>query len=158
MIKIPIEWIGEYLPIKLSSEKLAQQLTMAGMEVTSVENSEIGDVFCLEITPNRADCLSVIGLAREIAAITGTRLKSPDIKGKGPRGRAQGKNKELPFKITIEDIKDCPRYIGRIIEGVKIADSPEWMKKRLVACGFRPINNVVDITNYVLLEDRKSVV
>jgi phenylalanyl-tRNA synthetase beta chain len=144
MIKIPIEWLGEYLSIKLSSDKLSKQLTMAGMEVTSIEKSEIGDVFSLEITPNRADCLSVIGIAREISAFTNAKLKLPKLAGQLAR--------KVPSIITIEDSKDCQLYIGRLLQEVVIGESPEWIKKRLVACGLRPINNVVDITNYVLLE------
>ena len=100
-----------------------------------------------EITPNRSDCLSVIGLARE-AAVTfekPLKLHEPVVKGSG------GSAAEL-VKITIDDAKLCPRYTARMVKNVKIAPSPKWMRERIAASGMRPINNIVDITNYVMLE------
>jgi len=100
-----------------------------------------------EITPNRPDCLSVIGLAREAAATFRRPLKlhTPAVKGSG------GSAAEL-VKITIEDGALCPRYTARMVKNVKIAPSPLWLRERLRASGVRPINNIVDITNYVMLE------
>ncbi|HEX4621081.1 MAG TPA: phenylalanine--tRNA ligase subunit beta, partial [Myxococcaceae bacterium] len=101
----------------------------------------------LDVTPNRPDALSHLGVAREVAALTGARLKVPviDVAEKEP-----GISERV--KVRIEDPKGCPRFVGRVVEGVKIGPSPAWMKRRLEACGVRSINNVVDITNYVLLE------
>ena len=100
-----------------------------------------------EITPNRPDCLSVIGLARE-AAVTfdkPLRLHTPDVPG-------SGEDIHDHVSIRIDDPALCPRYTARMVRNVKIAPSPAWMRERLHACGVRPINNIVDITNYVMLE------
>jgi len=157
-MKIPIEWLKEYVTVRLPSERLAQLLTMAGLEVVDISRAEGQTVFDLEITPNRADCLSIVGIAREVAAITAQRLKPPAIpraKGAAPppriaRSRRSPSRAELT--IRIEDRQGCLRYIGRLLRDVTIRPSPEWMQRRLIACGARPINNVVDITNYVLFE------
>ena len=100
-----------------------------------------------ELTPNRPDCMSVIGVAREIAALAGTKMRKPEFELKEIEKEAS----EL-VKIDIEDSVACPRYAARIIENVKIAPSPFWLKRKLVSAGVRPINNVVDITNLVLME------
>lgn len=101
-----------------------------------------------EITPNRPDCLSVIGLAREAAATFGKELKlhEPVVKG-----GAEGKLDEL-LKVEVPASDLCPRYTARMVRNVKIAPSPKWMRERLRAMGVRPINNIVDITNYVMME------
>ena len=108
----------------------------------------MGDtILDLEVTPNRPDCLSVIGVAREIAALSGQemRIDSTDYE-----------ESDLPIgnqvSVEIQDSDLCRRYCASLIKGIKIAPSPPWMQKRLIACGMRPINNVVDITNYVMLE------
>ncbi len=156
-MRLPVEWLKDYVTVSGKPEALAQRLTMAGHEVTAIHDSDDGPVLELEITPNRADCLSILGLAREVAAITGQPLKFLRTKDKRPETRDQKRKSQVsglksPVSVQIEDRKGCPRYIGRLIEGVKIAPSPAWMQKRLAACGIRAINNVVDITNYVLLE------
>ncbi|MHB8896958.1 MAG: phenylalanine--tRNA ligase subunit beta [Candidatus Geothermincolia bacterium] len=104
-------------------------------------------VFELEITPNRPDCMSVIGVAREVAALTGAKLRMPpaQMAEEGPDVR------ELAT-IRIEDPEGCPRYTARVVEGVRIGPSPAWMQRRLTSAGLRPISNIVDVTNYVLLE------
>lgn len=100
-----------------------------------------------EITPNRPDCLSVIGLAREAAATFGTELKLHEPAPKGSGGEINER-----VSITIEDETLCPRYTARMVKNVKIGPSPKWMRERLRASGVRPISNIVDITNYVMLE------
>ncbi len=104
-------------------------------------------VFDIGITPNRADCLSVLGIAREVSAYFNLPLNFPkqDIESIESEEHAH-------VDIEIDDPEDCPLYFARIIEGVKLKKSPSWMGYRLIAMGFRPINNIVDITNYVLLE------
>lgn len=104
-------------------------------------------VFELEITPNRPDCLSIIGIAREVAAIYGRPLKLPAIELKESSSPV-----EKEISVEIQDSVKCPRYTARVLKNVKTGPSPDWMKHRLEACGIRSINNVVDITNYVLLE------
>jgi phenylalanyl-tRNA synthetase beta chain len=96
----------------------------------------------VEITSNRTDCMAVRGLAREIASIGRTKVKA--VLPLATPGKTA-----LP-RVTIENAQDCRRYMARVVEGVRIAPSPEWLKQRLEATGFRPINNVVDVTNYVL--------
>ncbi|MFA5070668.1 MAG: phenylalanine--tRNA ligase subunit beta [Patescibacteria group bacterium] len=106
-------------------------------------------VLDLALTPNRADCYSVLGVAREVAAVTKRKLNfNPD------RFRIKEKTNEIGKKLTVKvsDSKLCPKYTARVIENLQIKDSPEWMKSRLRASGVRPINNVVDVTNYVMLE------
>lgn len=99
------------------------------------------------LTPNRPDCLSVVGVAREVAALCGEKLKFPDIQ----ISEAEAAIGELT-SVTIENPEGCPRYAARMIKGVKIGPSPDWMVRRLEAVGMRSINNVVDVTNYVMLE------
>jgi phenylalanyl-tRNA synthetase beta chain len=108
----------------------------------------LGDViFNLDITPNRPDCLSVIGIAREIAALTGEALHLPQV---------HYEESEAPIdsfaSVDIVEPDLCPRYCASLIAGIKISSSPSWLQQRLNSCGMRPINNVVDVTNYVMLE------
>ncbi len=104
-------------------------------------------VLDVDITPNRPDCMSMVGIAREVAALTGGKLRMPDFIVKETGGPI-----EDLITIRIEDVEGCPRYTARAVTGVKVAPSPPWMQRRLVAAGLRPICNVVDVTNYVLLE------
>ncbi len=97
------------------------------------------------LTPNRGDCLSQAGIARELGAALG-------LAPKLPAGEAKTSSEKPKIKVRLEDAEGCPRYIARVIEGVKIQPSPSWMQRRLEQCGIRPINNVVDVTNYVMLE------
>jgi len=101
----------------------------------------------IEITPNRGDCLSVLGVAREIGSITGEKVRLPEV-----TISEDGPPIEELASITVADLLLCPRYSARAVTGLKVAPSPEWMQRRLLACGIRPINNVVDVTNYILLE------
>ena len=100
-----------------------------------------------EITSNRPDCLSVIGLARETAVTYGKEFKYPNIEVK-----ESGENASDYVSIEVNDADLCPRYAARVVKNVKIGPSPKWMRDRLKSCGVRPINNIVDITNYVMLE------
>ena len=100
----------------------------------------------LEITLNRPDCMSVLGVAREIAALTGGELRRPRVEAEVATGLSS------PVTVRIEDPRGCPRYLTRYIEGIKAGPSPQWMATRLLACGVRPISSIVDVTNYVLLE------
>ncbi len=104
-------------------------------------------LFNIEVTPNRPDCLSVIGIARELGVLTGQRVRLPDDKYPEVEPPIE---EQVVLEIRAPDL--CPRYSATIIKGVKIADSPDWMKERLIAGGMRPINNIVDITNFVMLE------
>lgn len=112
-----------------------------------------GDVvYDLEITPNRPDWNSVIGIARDIAALTGNSLKVPGIKD-----QASGENVQSLVAVRIEDAELCPRYTARVVKGVKIGPSPDWLRSTLEKVGIRSINNVVDVTNFVMLEIGQSL-
>lgn len=104
-------------------------------------------IFELNVTPNRADALSHLGVAREVAALTGAAVKLPAPKLAESSAQASSK-----ISIRIDDPARCPRYAARVIEGVKVGPSPAWLVRRLEACGVRSINNLVDVTNYVMLE------
>ena len=108
----------------------------------------LGDVvFDLEVTPNRPDCMSVLGIAREVAALTGAAIREPDISY-----AEDGEPVEGAVSVEIADAALCPRYTASVIRGVNVGPSPLWMQDRLAKAGQRPINNVVDVTNYVMLE------
>jgi phenylalanyl-tRNA synthetase beta chain len=115
-----------------------------GMALSEYMGDTILDI---DITPNRPDCLSVIGIAREIAALTGKKVREPVASFK-----ETDKNIQSLVNVEIKDPELCPRYCASLLTGVKIAPSPQWMQQRLLACGMRPINNIVDVTNYVMLE------
>lgn len=144
-MRAPLEWIKEFVEITIAPEEIAERLTMIGLEVEGIESIDEDKVFEVSVTPNRPDCLSILGIAREISASFNIPLKIPqhELKMKQPVS---------DFSIEIINPEICNRYTGRYIKDVTIADSPEWMKKRLEKCGIRVINNIVDITNYVLLE------
>jgi len=109
---------------------------------------DLGDtVLDVSITPNRSDCLSMIGMAREVAALTGGKIKIPSM-----QIEETGEDVGSLSSVTIVDADLCPRYSARMIKNVKIGDAPVWMKVRLEAAGMRAINNVVDVTNFVMLE------
>ena len=146
-MKVTYNWLKDFIDIKITPQKLAEKLTMAGLEVVSLEEKEGDMIFEIEITSNRPDWLSVLGIAREIAAITGAKIKdikTPKLKIKNLSG--------VELKIEVENKSDCPLYAAKIIHGVKVGPAPEWMRKRLELIGCRSVNNVVDITNYVLFE------
>ena len=108
----------------------------------------LGDVvFDLEVTPNRPDCLSVLGVAREVAALTGASIKEPDLSY-----LEEGEPVEGLVQVDIVDPSLCPRYTASVVQGIQVGPSPQWMQDRLTKAGQRPINNVVDVTNYVMLE------
>lgn len=173
---VPVATIGTYLPkvdLKLRSTKLRGvrsegmicSLAELGLEKESSgihsfdpESVKLGNdvrpllglddvILDLTATANRADALSMIGVAREVAALTGATLKLPAV----PEIKIAGGNKEV-LSLKIEEPQACPAYIGTVIENIKIESSPDWLQQRLQGAGIRPINNVVDITNYVLLE------
>ena len=122
-------------------QSFAEYLGRAGSDV----------VYDLEITPNRPDLNSVIGIAREIAALTGNRLRWPDVKSDSAAAGQSIRVEDL-VQVRLEDPELCPRYTARVVRGVKIGPSPDWLRLTLEKVGIRSINNVVDVTNYVMLE------
>ena len=144
---VPVEWLREYTDFDLPVQELADVLTMSGLEVEEIHGGVGAEVFSTYVTPNRPDLLSVVGVAREISALLGTPFRAP--KPKLTEGNTPAS--ELA-KVEILSPVNCPRYSARIILNTRVAESPQWIKDRLIAAGLRPINSVVDATNYVLLE------
>jgi phenylalanyl-tRNA synthetase beta chain len=148
-MKFTYNWLKDFVGIRLAPAKLADKLTMAGLEVGSVTPAGDDFVFEVEITSNRPDWLSVVGIAREAAALTGKKIKTPAVPKAKYRITPGATSKET-FRIRIEDKKDCPVYTARIIRDVRVGPSPQWLKEKLEAIGCRSINNVVDATNYIM--------
>ena len=146
-MKISIDWLSDYVEISKSPEEIGDILSDLGFPIEEIV--QVGDdiVLDVEVTSNRGDCLSHIGVARELAAATGKILKLPVV--------------DLPFSdkdvssfasVHISEPELCHRYTARIIEGVKVGPSPLWMKERIEAIGLRSVNNVVDASNYAMME------
>jgi phenylalanyl-tRNA synthetase beta chain len=146
-MRVPVEWLREFVHVRQKPEVLAKQLTMSGLEVESLERSGRDVILDINVTPNRGDCLSIRGIARELAAVSGRTLAAPSAKALKGNGRIS-----RLVSVAVRDKARCPRYTARVIEGVTIGASPSWLVARLAACGIRSINNVVDATNYVMLE------
>ncbi len=144
-MKVSYNWLKEYINFKTGPKELADKLTMAGIEVKGIEGKAGDSIYEIEVTSNRPDWLSIYGIAREIQAITGAKLKPI----KSGLSKTQKPSASL---ITIEDKKGCSRYVGRLIEGAQVGISPKWLIERIESAGIRQVNNVVDITNFCLME------
>ena len=146
-MKVSYNWLKEFVDIAETPQQVGTRLTNLGFTVDALEAHAGDSVFELDIATNRPDCLSHFGLAREAAASYSTALTPPQF-----QLHEGGKRTRDVFSISIEDAELCARYCGRYIAGVKIGPSPDWLKSRLEALGVRAINNVADVTNYVMLE------
>ena len=146
-MKVSLNWLSDYVQISQSAEQIAEILSDLGFPCEAIEHLEDDSVIDVEVTSNRGDCLGYIGIARELAAATGKKLKLPVIE----LAELQKDVSEL-VSVEIEAPDLCGRYTARVIEGVKIGQSPDWMRKRLEAVGMRSVNNVVDATNYAMME------
>jgi phenylalanyl-tRNA synthetase beta chain len=144
---ISYKWLRELTGTKLAPEEIRERLTNVGLAIDAVEARGDDSVIDVEVPSNRGDCLSHIGIARELAVIEKSKVQSP--KTKVPQ--ANGKTCDFAA-VEILDPDLCPRYAARVVRGVKIGPSPDWLVKKLESIGQRPINNVADITNYVLHE------
>jgi len=149
-MKFSYNWLQSFFKRKLPKpEELAEILTMHSFEVEEVKKSGKDFVLDIDVLPNRGpDCFSHIGIAREIAALINSKFKIQNPKLKEEKNL---KAKDF-LKIEVKNQKDCQRYTARVILDCKIDESPDWIKEKLEVCGLRTINNVVDITNYVMLE------
>ena len=151
-MKVSYAWLADFVELKLPAQELAEKLTMAGLEVKSVDQKPSDAVFEIEITSNRPDWLSIQGIAREVAAITGRKLKkSPGTQDTKTRGRQGGVRSREKLAIVVEEKQDCPLYTAKIIRNVQVTASPPWLRQRLESVGVRSVNNVVDVTNFVLM-------
>lgn len=146
-MKISINWLKDYVPVTETPQELASLLCNIGFNIESIEILPDDAVIDVEVTSNRPDCLSHIGIAREVAAATGRELTLPKVK-------FEPLKKDITSLAAVEIVEPnlCGRYTARVIEGVKIGPSPSWMTKRLEAIGLRSVNNVVDATNYAMME------
>ncbi|MFH1281716.1 MAG: hypothetical protein ABIH91_03260, partial [Candidatus Omnitrophota bacterium] len=131
-MKVTYSWLQDFIDLKISPAALAEKLIMSGLEVVSLEKRAGDSVFEIEITSNRPDWLSVFGIAREVAAITGKKMKL-GVRSQvvGVRGKPYHLRATSYDLIKIEDKKDCPLYTVRIINNVRAGPSPAWLKKRL---------------------------
>ncbi|NUQ00016.1 MAG: phenylalanine--tRNA ligase subunit beta [Armatimonadetes bacterium] len=150
-MRIPTEWLKQYVDPGLDAGELADLLIRLGLEIEEIEAAPGGlggEVLVAEITPNRGDCLSLVGIAYEVAAATGAELNVPRRVG----GEGLGGELAQHLQVRIEAPDLCPRYSARVVRGVQAGPSPLWMQQRLLACGQRPIDILVDVTNYLLFE------
>lgn len=144
-MKISLDWLKEYVGVDLSLSKLINTLDMIGLLVEEWEEKDSDIILDIETYANRPDTLGHLGVAREIAAALGLKLKQRQW----PLTEMEEKTYEL-CDVQILDPILCPRYSGLVVKGVKVGPSPEWLRKRIESMGLKPINNVVDVTNYVL--------
>ena len=142
-MEFSLEWLSAYVDLPADRDDLARRLTAAGLAVEGAGEK----VFDIDVTTNRPDCMNHFGLAREISVLYGLPLRRPLTTPPEVAERT-----EDAAKVVIDDFEGCPRYSARVVRGVRIGPSPEWLRERLEAIGLRPINNVVDVTNFILWE------
>jgi phenylalanyl-tRNA synthetase beta chain len=144
-------WLAEYVDLPDgpadNTPELTRRLTAAGLAVEGVEEKDGEILLDIDVTTNRPDCMNHLGLAREVAVLFGKPLRRPPAL---PKEAAE--TSADAAAVAIEDFDGCPRYVARVVRGVKVGPSPDWLRRRLEAIGVRSISNVVDITNYVLWE------
>src|SRR6202021_1151249 len=146
-MKVVYNWLKEFVDAKASAAELGTRLSLCGVAIDSVEETPAGPVLDAEITSNRPDCLGHYGIAREVATIYRLPLKpvQPKLKEIAEKGADAA-------RVDIEAPELCGRFTARVMRGVKVQPSPDWLRQRLEAIGQNSINNVVDITNYVMFE------
>lgn len=147
-MNVSLNWLTDYVDVGgMKAQELADVLTNIGLNVDAIEQTDSDVVLDVEVTSNRGDCLGHLGIARELGAALGLEFRPPAI-GEFP---TSGDVNQL---ATVEVLEPqlCPRYTARVIRGLKVGPSPQWLVERLAAVGLRSVNNVVDVTNYVLME------
>jgi len=147
-MKVSYNWLKEFVDVTASPEEVASRLALSGTNIASIEKGPHGAVIDAEITSNRPDCLGMLGIAREVGATYRLPLKAHSPK---PAESASTKASDA-ISVKIEAPELCGRFTARVIRGVKVQPSPQWLKDRLEAAGTASISNVVDISNYVMLE------
>jgi phenylalanyl-tRNA synthetase beta chain len=146
-MKISLSWLKEFVDIPVDTGELGRKITSIGLAVEGTESHGSDTIYELDVTTNRPDCLNHLGVAREIGAIFGSPIRRPEYKF-----RESARKTADVFSVSIEAPELCGRYCGRYISGVTIGPSPNWLRQRLESVGIRSINNVADVTNYVLME------
>jgi phenylalanyl-tRNA synthetase beta chain len=145
-VKVPLSWLREFVDVTVEPPRLGDDLTMVGLALEGLETDGEDAVLDIDVTTNRVDAMNVYGIAREVAVVYGVPLKPLDV-SLVETGRPAGE----VLRVEIEAADLCPRFCARVLD-VRLGPSPAWMRDRLEAAGVRPINNVVDLTNYVMLE------
>lgn len=153
-IKVPVSWLRDYLKTDVAAKTVANYLTASGPSVERIEKHGEDFIFDVEVTTNRSDAFSVYGLAREANAILASNnQKSQLIAPRGLDTKLEpDKSQSLPLDVLVKDKSLCQRFAAIVIDNVQIKPSPAIIKNRLEACGIRAINNIVDISNYIMLE------
>ena len=146
-MKLVYDWLREFVDLTAPAGDLRARLALSGLSIDSIEETAAGPVLDAEVTANRPDCLGHYGVAREVAAIYRLPVKPLEIKLKESAAKAADAT-----RVEIESPDLCGRYTARILRAVKVQPSPDWLRKRLEAIGQNSINNVVDVTNYVMFE------
>ncbi len=160
-MKILVSWLRDFVDVPGTPEEIARTMSVRGFAVECVD--AVGDddaVLDFEITANRPDCMSVIGIAREVATAYGLQVRRPAARGREASAKTEPGDLRLAslkavdhadVAVAIENADLCPRYVGAVAD-IQVAPSPAWLQSRLQAAGVRPISNIVDVTNYVMLE------
>ncbi|KPK50183.1 MAG: hypothetical protein AMK72_02800 [Planctomycetes bacterium SM23_25] len=146
-MRVSLNWLTDYVDVSVPIAELTDLLRRIGLPVEEVIETDTDIILDVEVTSNRSDCLGHLGIAREVAAALELEFRPPQI-GELP---TRGDVNELT-RVDVLDPDLCPRYTARVIRGVSVGPSPRWMIERLEATGLRGINNIVDVTNYVLME------
>jgi phenylalanyl-tRNA synthetase beta chain len=146
-MKIVYNWLKEFVDVTAPAPDLRAKLSLAGVAIDSIEETSAGAVLDAEITANRPDCLGHVGIAREVAAI----YRLP-VKPLEPKLKESVEKVESATRVEIDSPDLCGRYTARVLRSVKVQPSPDWLRQRLEAIGEKSINNVVDVTNYVMFE------
>jgi len=146
-VKVPVSWLKDFVDVQATPEELASRLALSGTNIGGIEKGAHGAVIDAEVTSNRPDCLGMLGIAREVAAI----YKLP-LKTQAPKLTESSTKASDAVSVKIEAPELCGRFTARVIRGVKIQPSPAWLRERMEAAGSASINNVVDATNYAMLE------
>jgi phenylalanyl-tRNA synthetase beta chain len=145
-VKVPLSWLAEFVDVPVEAARLGEDLTLVGLAVEGLESHGGDTVLDLDVTTNRVDCMNVYGVAREAAVIYGLPLRPLDVSF-----AEAGPPASQALEVVIEAPDLCPRFCARVLD-VRLGPSPAWIRERLEQVGVRPINNVVDLTNYVMME------
>jgi phenylalanyl-tRNA synthetase beta chain len=151
-MKISLNWLKDYIELDLSLPDLIDKLNMIGLIVEDWEEQDSDAVLDIETYANRPDTLGHLGVARELAAALKLIMKEQ----KWPLDEIEQNTSDL-VDVHILDDDLCPRYSGLVVKGIQVGPSPEWLRKRIEAVGLKPVNNVVDVTNYVLFSTAQPI-
>jgi len=151
-MKVSVDWLRDHVDFDLEINDLAYRLTMCGLNCEGIEEHGTDHVLELEVTSNRPDHLGHRGVARDLACLLGVPLKPLAIDFETVDTNASGLRLDELVSVVVDDVDRCGRYTTRVAEDLKVTSSPDWLQQRLLAIGLRPINVVVDLTNYVLME------